>query len=378
GEPVRGARARFGPVLRGLLKTAIAGGLSWSGADRLWRRRNGDGPWIVGYHRVVEDVAHCAPRTGPSMLISRSTLERHLDWIGRRFRLVSLDAIGRELENGGGAAKPAAAITFDDGYRDVYHHAVPLLLRRGVPAAVFVISGLVGTLRPPLHDRLFLLLSGVSRAGGSPREVLPDVLRRLRIEPPAAPRPWPAAPDPAVVTRRLLETFQAADLERIAADLEERVPVDRELREEHLPLTWDMVGEMRRAGFTIGSHTRRHALLTGESPGAIAGEVAGSRRELEARLGIPVRHFAYPNGWFDRAAVRAVADAGYRYAYTTCRHRDPDHPRLTLPRTLLWERSATGPLGRFSPTLMGWQAPGACRPPSGCGPDHARRAADAS
>jgi peptidoglycan/xylan/chitin deacetylase (PgdA/CDA1 family) len=345
--------------------------LRWSGADLVWRALRRDVPWIVGYHRVVEDFGHSAGRTTPSMLIGRPMLERHLDWIGRRFRPASLDEVGARLGNGAGMGKPLAAVTFDDGYRDVYHHAFPLLKRKGIPAALFVVSGLVGSTRPPLHDRLLLLLREALRAWGAPRRELLGLLRRLRIEPPAGARAWPEAPGAAGVMRRLLEDLPAAALERMALALEESVTIDAEVWEEHLPLTWEMVEEMREAGVTIGSHTRSHALLTGEERPAVAEEAGGSRRDLEARLGIPVRHFAYPNGWFDRATVRAVADAGYRYAYTSCRHRDPDFPLLTIPRTLLWERSATGASGGFSPTLMGWQGPGPLRAAGGCGPAHA-------
>jgi peptidoglycan/xylan/chitin deacetylase (PgdA/CDA1 family) len=173
--------------------------------------------------------------------------------------------------------------------------------------------------------------------------------------------------------RSLLEALPVADLERIALALEERLTIAPDVWEEHLPLTWGMVEEMRHAGVTIGSHTRSHPLLTSENRRSVVEEVGGSRRDLESRLGIPVRHLAYPNGSFDPDTVRAVAESGYRYAYTACRHRDPDHPLLTIPRTLLWEHSALDGLGRFSRTLMGWQVPGPLRRPARCAPDHALR-----
>jgi peptidoglycan/xylan/chitin deacetylase (PgdA/CDA1 family) len=360
-------------MLRRLLKTGMACGLKWSGIDLTWRAIHGDAPWVVGYHRVVEDFERSASRTIPAMLVGRPMLERHLDWIGRRFRPASLDEVGSRLENGTPRGKPLVAVTFDDGYRDVYHHALPLLQKKGFPVAVFITTGLAGTSRLPLHDRLFLLLKEGYRSWGAPREEILELLRGLGIDPPAAPWRRPDAPDPLVHMRALLEALPVADVERIALALEERLTIAPDVREEHLPLTWGMVEEMRRAGVTIGSHTRSHPLLTREDRHSVAEEVGGSRRDLESRLGIPVRHLAYPDGSFDPDTVRAVAESGYRYAYTACRHRDPDHPLLTIPRTLLWERSALDGLGRFSRTLMGWQLPGPFRPPARCGPEHTRR-----
>src|SRR5437867_4054170 len=68
--------------------------------------------------------------------------------------------------------------------------------------------------------------------------------------------------------------------------------------------------------------------------------------------GRPVWHFAYPDGRFNAAVVDEVAAAGYRFAYTTCRHRDPRRPLLTVPRRLLWENSCVDAAGRFSPAIM--------------------------
>lgn len=360
-------------MLRRFLKRGIAGGLRWSGFESGWRALRGEAPWIVGYHRVVEDFGRSAGRTIPAMLIGLPMLERHLDWIGRRFRLASLDEIASRLENGAPRGKPLAAVTFDDGYGDVYHRAYPLLRRKGIPAAVFVVTGLTGTSRPPLHDRLFLLLKEACRVWDAPWGRLLRLLRDLGIEPPSGSWRGPGSPAPLGLTRALLESLPDADLERIAAALQERLTIDPDLWEEHRPLSWEMIEEMRREGMTIGSHTRSHPVLTSESRDAVEAELHGSRRDLEGRLGIPIRHVAYPNGSFDGEIVRAAAKAGYRYAYTACRHRDPDHPLLTIPRTLLWEHSALDGRGRFSSTLMGWQRPGPLRPPTRCGGGHAVR-----
>ena len=50
-------------------------------------------PLVLGYHRVVED---CGPRSdsAPAMFVSARTLERQLEWVGRRFQFVSLDELG--------------------------------------------------------------------------------------------------------------------------------------------------------------------------------------------------------------------------------------------------------------------------------------------
>jgi peptidoglycan/xylan/chitin deacetylase (PgdA/CDA1 family) len=119
-----------------------------------------------------------------------------------------------------------------------------------------------------------------------------------------------------------------------------------------------MLREMVAQGVVVGSHTRTHALLTSAGTDTLRDEVEGSRRDLEQRLGIAVRHFVYPDGRFDSRTVRAVAAAGYQTAYTTCRHRHPDHPLLTIPRKMLWEAACSTPSGAFSPAILSCQANG--------------------
>jgi peptidoglycan/xylan/chitin deacetylase (PgdA/CDA1 family) len=126
--------------------------------------------------------------------------------------------------------------------------------------------------------------------------------------------------------------------------------------------------EMQARDVAIGSHTRNHVWLANEPEEVVAREVEGSRRSLESRLGVPVEHFAYPDGCFNRAAVRAVATCGYRFAYTTCSHRDARHPFLTIPRRGLWERSSVDAAGQFVPEILDCQTQGLFVGPRACTP----------
>jgi peptidoglycan/xylan/chitin deacetylase (PgdA/CDA1 family) len=280
------------------------------------------------------------------MLVSLKTLERNLDWIGRRFRFISLDELGARLGGVDSREDPVAAITFDDGYRDFYDHALPLLMRKGVPAAVFIVTDLIGTRRIQSHDKLYLLLD-----------------QRFR--------PRRGAKTPYQVTRTLLETLPQAELEKVIQSLESEVSVTEDTYQPFYSLTWKMLDDIRRAGMTIGSHTRTHVLMTKESSHRMMEEAAGSREEIRARLGMGVRHFAYPSGEFNTAAVDAVASAGYQFAYTTCAHHDTALPQFTVPRTVLWENSCLDSHGQFSGSLLNCQIHRAFDLVGGCRQRHA-------
>src|SRR5438093_7204026 len=129
-------------MLRVWIKSGAARALWWWKTDK-WigaLAGNRNVPLILAYHRVVERFPSDEPNAIPAMFISRSMLERHLDWVGRRYCFVSLDELGVMLENGTVPRKPVAAVTFDDGYMDFYDHAFPLLTSKGIPAGVFAVT----------------------------------------------------------------------------------------------------------------------------------------------------------------------------------------------------------------------------------------------
>jgi peptidoglycan/xylan/chitin deacetylase (PgdA/CDA1 family) len=327
-------------MTRTSIKAAAAKFLYSTGIERAMRPHNV--PVVIAYHRVVEDFASASVLSNPSMLVSLEMLEKHLDWIGRRYRFVDLDELGARLESGDAASSSVAAVTFDDGYRDFYHLALPLLQRKGIPAAIFAVTGHIGTKAVPLHDRLYLLLK--RRRGEFPSSLrgLPEMAEISHT-------------DPYTVLRTILELLPTRVVQFVADTLEADDPVPDQLWSDFHSLSWDELARVHRAGITVGSHTRTHVLMPNEEGWRVVEEAASSRQILQQKLGAPIRHFAYPSGAFDSASVRAVATAGYRYAYATMPRRNSEQPLLTIPRTVLWEKSCVGAHSAFSGEVLNCQ-----------------------
>jgi peptidoglycan/xylan/chitin deacetylase (PgdA/CDA1 family) len=86
-------------------------------------------------------------------------------------------------------------------------------------------------------------------------------------------------------------------------------------RDELATLSWDELRKAAARGLDVGSHTRRHLDLRGLSDEALRDELAGSREEIEGRLGRPCRHLAYPYGQSDARVQVAAERAGYDAAF---------------------------------------------------------------
>ncbi len=77
------------------------------------------------------------------------------------------------------------------------------------------------------------------------------------------------------------------------------------------------VREWMAAGHTVGAHTRTHPDLTKIPPDRAREEISGSKKILEDRFGVAVKHFCYPYGKASPAVRDLVAEAGYATAVTT-------------------------------------------------------------
>ena len=87
------------------------------------------------------------------------------------------------------------------------------------------------------------------------------------------------------------------------------------------------------AGHEIGSHSMTHRNLRHLGPAETRQEIAGSKKALEDRFGIPVAHFCYPYGSWNEEVRDLAGEAGYVTACTLLFGVNTrDTPRLELRR----------------------------------------------
>jgi peptidoglycan/xylan/chitin deacetylase (PgdA/CDA1 family) len=248
--------------------------------------------------------------------------------------IVSLAPALELLADGHGLPHRAVAITFDDGYRDTLELAVPILERLGVPAVFFLVPGLLSGAVTPWW------------------EVIPWAFvrsTRSKIE-------WDGMILPAGdhAGRRssdwVMAQMKACDQrtrEQMTSELVERLRPEGEVPGRQLFMDWDDARDLVRRGFTVGSHSMRHAILAREGSGEQAEDLLDSRRELEAELGGGVELLAYPNGQpgdYGANTIQAARTAGYSHAVTTVEGWNlASTPAYELRRFIMYpERGVSG------------------------------------
>lgn len=277
---------------------------------------------MLGWHNV--QPTWCFPFP-PEAGIER--LERQLKVLRRLVDVVALPEALDDLARRRSRRRPAVALTFDDGYRDNVESLAPMLRRLGLPATFFLVPGLLSREVDHSGETLGWAFFRGTRArlawegreyelSGQPQRL--EALREVS----------------SLLNRRSCAEKQAAVAELVDLLRPEGTPPGRELF-----MDWDDARTLVEDGFTIGSHSRRHAVLAREDVGDQQRDLEESRRELEDRLRRHVDLLAYPHGGpddFDEDTVGAARSAGFRYAFTSMRGiNDDTTPSFRLRRYLL-------------------------------------------
>src|SRR5258705_10672808 len=271
-----------GRRLRNQVKSAVASAIAKVHDRGLAGWHGQYQPLVVGYHRVVEAYDAEAKVEMPSMLTSVQMFERHLDCLARSFRFVSLDEIGDRFLNGLPFQEPVAAITFDDGYKDVYELALPVLERRGIPATMFLVTDLVGQSAWQIHDKLYHLVAKAFRCWEDPRSKMFGLLSELGLPAHDLTR-RSSIGNPMMAVSALLPELPQADIRRLMLGLE--LSVGNGFHNVPLTVTWEMVEDMRRRGVIIGSHTATHGSLPVATGRRIDAELPGTETALVTQIG---------------------------------------------------------------------------------------------
>jgi peptidoglycan/xylan/chitin deacetylase (PgdA/CDA1 family) len=241
----------------------------------------------------------------------------------RGFAIISLDAALERI--GAPGERPFVVLTFDDGYRDNVEHALPVLEKHAAPFTMFVTSGFAER-----TARLWWI-------------ELEEAVRRLRrIAMEGLELSTTAAVEKDRAYALLYRMLRAGPEERLL-EVCAHLCVGAEIEPSDIParlcLDWSGIRQVSQHRLaTIGVHTLTHPMLAKHPETFVRNELAESRARIEAAIGKPAHHLAYPVGDPTSAGPREFAIArelGFASAVTTRAGMIfPEHAayRTALPR----------------------------------------------
>lgn len=294
------------PRIKYVIKYVVAALLHYSGLLFVYGRvacRGKTG--CLMYHRVLPDSTRAESASNPALIVSQEQFEKQMQFLKRWYTTIK----ATELINQKKAAPYRVLVTFDDGWKDNFTYAAPILTRHGIPALIFIATDYIGSACVFWQETLTATLIAI-RARDPNHPLLQQVQRAA------------ASGNSTFEFRSAVQTFvnrakalPYSDLRELMQtyDMAEPDAVDPRLDSF---LTWEDVRSMHQQGIEFGSHTCSHRIVIRLSDEELMNELQTSARKIEQELGDQVRYFAYPNGDHDDASRSAVERAGYDLGFS--------------------------------------------------------------
>jgi peptidoglycan/xylan/chitin deacetylase (PgdA/CDA1 family) len=288
-------------ALKRAVKTGLASPWGWRLCGPLLRP---PGVIVLMYHRISRPSQR--PEEGLGGL-SVEIFAAQMRWLRDNCDPIGPDAIAERARRPS-RVRPAVLVTFDDGYRDYYDLAYPVLKQLGIPSVVF------------------LATSFIDQGGMLWTERVQWAARSTRQE--SVTLPWAdgtAIPLPDAAAREALGERARAHLKSVP-DAERQAALDRLLAALGNPpeldrqmLTWDEV--RRTMDIThYGGHTHTHPILSRLSREQADTEIRTCRDRIAAETGRTPTTFAYPNGRpedYSRETQEILRRHGFSVAFST-------------------------------------------------------------
>lgn len=259
---------------------------------------------ILTYHRFSNEK-------NPSKT-SAEEFEAHLDYLSKNNHVLPLSKIIDFLKEGKTLPPNSTAITIDDGYRDAFDIAFPLLKKFGLPATVYAITDFLDEKIWVWTDLMRYILLNTKNEQiaiefdekDKVETVLTDEARKVEMAMHINSR-----------LKKLPNDQRDRKINDIAKALNVEIPVVPSA--EFAAMNWSEACEMDAEEIKIESHTVTHPILPNVSAEQINIEMRNSKARLEKMLGRRVEHFCYPNGSLNEKVRCSAENAGYKSAVTT-------------------------------------------------------------
>lgn len=273
------------PEMKKILKEGFFYLLVILGIVAYFRRRNRNKITILMYHGVVKLPLKPFCWTQ----ISGRKLEYQLKYLKKHYSILSISDVMDRIRKGLPLPANTAVVTFDDGYRNNFTIAYPLLKRLQIPATIFLVTGCISDRLLCWPDVLYL---GIKNTRQQIIDLRQHGLKRY---------PLRTLEEKETAEQEIVEHLKSILYSKKDAILDEILKllmVQADTNDPNLDLlTWEEIKAIHDERLIeFGAHTITHNILSQMDDNEIKKEIAESCDTIEKHLGSKCLWFAYPNG----------------------------------------------------------------------------------
>lgn len=289
--------------------------------------RLADKAFVLMYHRVLSRDSSHDIYVQPGMFVTDKTFDRHISFLREKYQILSLEKL-IEKKSQNENLSGCCAITFDDGWRDNYTDAFPVLKKYQVPVTIFLATAFIGTNSLFWPEEICWHLEQHSLVDATANKSFPVLKFYNEIE-------KYASDNRDMFLNKVIEYLKVYSPDERNAVLEYFRGMGT-LQQDFTRqmLSWEEADEMRKSGLIeFGAHTARHEILDQLPISKVRTEISQSKKDIEQRLGVTVTTFAYPNGNYNEDVVKILDEGDFVGAVTTRKGFMGKHtPMMEIPR----------------------------------------------
>ena len=259
--------------------------------------------------------------------ISASDFSKHVEYLEKYYKVISIHEFEQRFSEDSWEGNEIL-LTFDDGYKNVLHTALPILEKKGFPFVLFLTTNNIneGKLFATTINRLVVLGSSLTKLDLTSCKIRSALTRDNRVS-------------IANSISKILKSRPISEVDTIIGELSSLISVDEmeSLREKYssvVPMNWEEAKQMKASPLcTIGSHGLDHICCHENQPlQEVSFQINQSRRIIEDKTGADCVYFSYPNGSYTIQSNKIVAEAGYHLGFSTKRMPVNSLTRWNIPR----------------------------------------------
>jgi peptidoglycan/xylan/chitin deacetylase (PgdA/CDA1 family) len=302
------------------IKVVVSHALYGMGLLQLWqyfalKRR----AVVLMYHRVLTLKEMQGSGSHPSIMIERETFAKQMGLVKRRFKVLSIEEFTRRMEHKIPFENSSCLITFDDGWKDNYTHALPILKANEIPAVVFLPVNYIGQRRHFWHEALvqfFVLAVKTARKEPARAARLREVVAQTGCREIFDVLDEDPRPHIIEVISKNRKGLLPSVIDAALSDLSRELGVDDgDLEGIDRFVDWEEVVKMSQAGIEFGGHGAEHRLLSHLSTDEAREDIQRSKDVLDRQVKVATPTFSYPRGYWTAQVVELVKASGFRLAF---------------------------------------------------------------
>ncbi len=263
---------------------------------------------ILCYHRVMDIDYRHFELDDEVVDAAVADFDRQMRFVARHFNVIGFKEL-EEYKRRGIFPKNSLIVTFDDGYKDFYTNAYPVLKRYKMPATIFLTTGHIGTNRLFWWDKLAFFIKNtpkkeisITHNGSTYKYDLSTYARRQQS---------------LKILNRLMKKIRNEEKEAILRFIERSAGIKIDpAATKGLILSWEDIEMMFNDSIEFGAHSLTHPILPNLSPAKVEREIFLSKKKIEQQIEKPVIVFAYPSGAYNESCKELLKKAGFIFGCT--------------------------------------------------------------